>query len=282
MECDNVIYQCKPRGSFKKENKSIIVGDYVDIAITDEIDNEAVIDFVYEQKNMLIRPSVANITKLILVFSVLEPKLNFYIIDSFLVLAKKNNIDVVICFSKTDLDKEQTYKEAVKIYEDIGYETVEISSVNNTGIEELKSKISGNINVIAGPSGAGKSSLINNVSSDFNQAISSISSKLQKGKNTTTYATLLKMPMKDSYIADTPGFTSIKATDIKINELKDYFVEFDKYSEGCKFKNKCLHENEPSCSIKTALEEGKIYKSRYDSYIRMLSEIKKYENGGRY
>ena len=136
--------------------------------------------------------------------------------------------------------------------------------------------------MVAGPSGAGKSSLINNVSSDFNQAISSISSKLQKGKNTTTYATLLKMPMKDSYIADTPGFTSIKATDIKINELKDYFIEFDKYSEGCKFKNKCLHENEPSCSIKTALEEGKIYKSRYDSYIRMLSEIKKYENGGRY
>ena len=191
-------------------------------------------------------------------------------------------IDVVICFSKTDLDEKQSYKEAVKIYEDIGYETVEISSINNTGIEELKSKISGNINVVAGPSGAGKSSLINELSGDFNQAISSISTKLQKGKNTTTYATLLKMPMKDSYIADTPGFTSIKATDIKINELKDYFVEFDKYSEGCKFKNKCLHENEPSCSIKTALEEGKIYKNRYDSYIRMLSEIKKYENGGRY
>ena len=282
MECGDIVYQCKPRGSFKKENKSIIVGDYVDIAITDEIDNEAVIDSVYEQKNMLIRPSVANITKLILVFSVLEPKLNLYIIDSFLVVAKKNNIDAVICFSKTDLDEEQSYKEAVKLYKDLGYETVEISSINNVGIEELKSKISGNINVVAGPSGAGKSSLINELSVDFNQAISSISTKLQKGKNTTTYATLLKMPMKDSYIADTPGFTSIRATDIDINELKDYFVEFEKYSDGCKFKNKCLHENEPSCSVKTALEEGKIYKSRYDSYIRMLGEIKKYENGGRY
>lgn len=87
------------------------------------------------------------------------------------------------------------------------------------------------------------------------------------------------MPMKDSYIADTPGFTSIKATDIKINELKDYFVEFENYSEGCKFKNKCLHDNEPSCSVKKALEEGKIYKSRYDSYIRMLSEIKNMKTG---
>lgn len=282
MECGDTIYQCKPRGTFKKDKKSIIVGDYVDIAITDEIDNEAVIDIVYEQKNMLIRPSVANITKLILVFSVMEPKLNLYIIDSFLVVAKKNNIDAVICFSKTDLDEEQTYKKVVNMYEDIGYETVEISSVNDIGIEKLKSKISGNITVVAGPSGAGKSSLINKLSGDFNQAISSISTKLQKGKNTTTYATLLKMKMLNSYVADTPGFTSIRATDINVNELKDYFVEFKKYGDGCKFKNKCLHENEPSCTVKSALSEGKIFKSRYDSYIRMLGEIKKYENGGKY
>ena len=114
MECGDTIYQCKPRGTFKKDKKSIIVGDYVDIAVTDEIDNEAVIDFVYEQKNMLIRPSVANITKLILVFSVMEPKLNLYIIDSFLVVAKKNNIDAVICFSKTDLDEEKTYKKVLR------------------------------------------------------------------------------------------------------------------------------------------------------------------------
>ena len=230
---------------------------------------------------MLVRPNVSNITKLILLFSVKDPKLNAYLIDSFLVMANKNNIDVVLCFSKIDLDKEKKYKEITKIYQNIGYEVVEISSKNDIGIQDIRTKIKNDITVIAGPSGVGKSSLINKLSSEFNQATSSISTKLQKGKNTTTYATLLKMS-KDSYIADTPGFTSLKILDIQKDELKDYFVEFKDYNGTCKYANKCLHEYEPDCIIKEELEKDTISKSRYDSYIRMLNEIKNAEKRRKY
>ena len=192
---------------------------------------------------MLVRPNVSNITKLILLFSVKDPKLNAYLIDSFLVMANKNNIDVVLCFSKIDLDKEKKYKEITKIYQNIGYEVVEISSKNDIGIQDIRTKIKNDITVIAGPSGAGKSSLINKLSSEFNQATSSISMKLQKGKNT-------------------PGFTSLKILDIQKDELKDYFVEFKEHNGACKYANKCLHEHEPNCIIKEELEKENISKSR--------------------
>ncbi|MBF1050928.1 MAG: ribosome small subunit-dependent GTPase A [Peptostreptococcaceae bacterium] len=241
VEYENKIYEAKPRGSFKKDNTNILVGDYVDILVLDEENKKAVLEKVYDRKNMLVRPNVSNITKLILLFSVKDPKLNAYLIDSFLVMANKNNI----------------------------------------GIQDIRTKIKNDITVIAGPSGAGKSSLINKLSSEFNQATSSISMKLQKGKNTTTYATLLKMS-KDSYIADTPGFTSLKILDIQKDELKDYFVEFKEHNGACKYANKCLHEHEPNCIIKEELEKENISKSRYESYIRMLNEIKNAEKRRKY
>ncbi len=127
VEYENKIYEAKPRGSFKKDNTNILVGDYVDIVVLDEENKKAVLEKVYDRKNMLVRPNVSNITKLILLFSVKDPKLNAYLIDSFLVMANKNNIDVVLCFSKIDLDKEKKYKEITNIYQNIGYEVVEIT-----------------------------------------------------------------------------------------------------------------------------------------------------------
>ncbi|EHL15165.1 ribosome small subunit-dependent GTPase A [Peptoanaerobacter stomatis] len=281
VETETDVYESKPRGSFKKDKQNIIVGDYVDISILDEENKKAVVEKVYNRKNMLIRPSIANITKMILVFSVKNPKLNTFLIDNFLVIAEKEQIDVVICFSKIDLDEEKNYKNIIKIYQDIGYQTVEISSNDNIGIEDIKLKISGNITVIAGPSGAGKSSLINCISDRFSQTTSDISMKLQKGKNTTTYATLLEFA-KNSYIADTPGFTSLKITDIDKYELKDYFLEFKKFEDDCKFASKCLHEHEPYCGVKNAVKNGDIQKSRYDSYLKILDDIKKFEKRRKY
>lgn len=275
------LYEAKPRGSFKKDGQTIIVGDYVDISILDEENKKAVIEQVHNRKNMLIRPSVANITKIILLFSVKEPKLNVSLIDNFLVMAEKEHIDVVLCFAKIDLDKEKSYKKISDIYKNIGYEVVEISSYDNIGIREIKSKIKDDITVVAGPSGAGKSSLINKLSDSFNQQTSNISIKLQKGKNTTTYATLLELS-DNSYVADTPGFTSLKVSDIEKEDLKQYFIEFRQYEGKCKFSNKCLHEKEPDCKIKQALEEEKINESRYNSYIRILNEIKNFEKRRKY
>lgn len=230
---------------------------------------------------MLIRPSIANITKMILVFSVKNPKINISLIDKFLIVAENKHIDVILCFSKTDLDEDKEYRTIANIYKKIGYEVIECSIIDNIGRQELISKIHGDIIVIAGPSGVGKSSLINTLSDNFYQATSNISMKLQKGKNTTTYATLLEFD-KDSYIADTPGFSSLKIDDITKEELKDYFIEFDKYSSNCKFKAKCLHELEPSCAVREALEDNLIEKSRYESYIRILNEIKENEKRRKY
>lgn len=281
IETEKGQYEAKPRGSFKKDKKDIIVGDYVDISVINQEDKTAVIEKVFVRKNSLIRPSVANITKIILLFSVKEPKINISLIDNFLVMAEKKHIDVILCFGKIDLDKEKSYKKIVDIYKNIGYETVEISSYDKIGIDEIKSKIDKDITVIAGPSGAGKSSLINCLSKDFNQQTSNISIKLQKGKNTTTYASLLKI-FEGSYIADTPGFTSLKISDMEKEELKYCFLEFRKYEGKCKFSNKCLHESEPDCFVKEGVEKGEISKLRYNSYIKMLNEIKNFEKRRKY
>lgn len=196
-------------------------------------------------------------------------------------MAENKHIEAILCFSKIDLDEKKDYKKISDIYKKIGYEIIEYSAIYNIGKEDLLSKINGDIIVIAGPSGVGKSSLINTLSDDFCQATSNISLKLQKGKNTTTYTTLLDFA-DNSYIADTPGFSSLKLDDITKDELKYYFVEFEKYSLKCKFGNKCLHDLEPSCCVREAFENNLIEKSRYKSYISILNEIKQNQKRRKY
>lgn len=271
---NNKMYESKALGNFNKGKDSIVVGDIVKIELNNDTQNTAKIIDVYERKNFLKRPYISNVDLAVVTFSVKEPQLNPYVIDSFLATIEKEDIDILICFSKVDLDKEKSYKKIENIYKNIGYKTIGVSAVNGENINELKDYLYGKTSVFAGPSGAGKSSLINEFSVKFNLKTSEISKKLQRGKNTTTYAELLKINDK-TYIADTPGFTSIKLSDVEFNEVKNFFIEFNEYSPYCKFSSSCLHYKEPGCTVKDALENGYINESRYENYIKIMEELKK-------
>lgn len=275
------IYESKPRGIFKKEKKNIIVGDFVEITLKDDTTNEAVIETIYPRKNSLIRPNVANIDNMVVVFAAKEPLFNYYLADVFLATTENVNINTILAINKIDLDENQDYLKQEEVYSKIGYKTVSISAHNNIGIDELKNLLLPGSTVISGPSGVGKSSIINKIIGNSEQKTSKISTKLQKGKNTTTYATMI--PIEDGkYIVDTPGFTSIKLDNIDKYDLKKCFVEFEQYDDNCYFGAKCLHDKEPYCSVKDALAEGKIFQSRYDSYLTILSELSKKDNRRNY
>lgn len=267
---DGIVYESKSRGNLNKGNHSIIVGDRVSIT-PDEKNCAAIIEKIYDRKNMLKRPQIANIDQAIAVFSVKEPQLNTFVIDSFISTIEKEGIDIVICFSKIDLDKDKAYRKISKIYSDIGYDIIEFSDREYENIDAIKKVLSGKTTVFAGPSGVGKSSLINCISEDFNLKTGQISTKLQKGKNTTTYVQLLKVD-ENSYVADTPGFTSIRLDDIPKTHLKEYFVEFATYCSDCKFTNSCLHWKEPDCGVKSKVGEY-IHNSRYENYIKILEKL---------
>lgn len=270
------ILECKARGNLNSGLGGIIAGDRVKISSNLDTDGTAIIEYVLERHNQLYRPLIANVNLAILVVSVKEPPLNSFIIDSFLVSLEKESIDCLICFSKIDLDSEKNYERLMENYRAIGYETLEISIKNKINIELIKEKINNKVSIVCGPSGSGKSSLINCLSNKFSQKTGSISQKLQKGKNTTTHTSLLKIN-EDSFVADSPGFTSFKIKDIKKEELKQFFVEFEKFENECKFKASCLHDKEPGCGVKKAVEMDLISKNRYLSYLRMLEEIVAYK-----
>lgn len=267
------LYESKALGILNKGRDSIVVGDKVEIELNNDSEDTATIVKVSERKNMLNRPYIANVDLAIVVFSVKEPEINSYVIDTFLATIEKENIDILLCFSKVDLDKDRTYKDILNLYDSIGYKTIEVSAIEKTNVDELKKILHGKTSFLAGPSGVGKSSIINSFSDEFNLKTSKISKKLQRGKNTTTYAQLLKID-EDTYVADTPGFTSVKLSEVNHYSVKDYFIEFGRYSNNCKFKNSCMHYKEPNCAIKQMVEEGQINKTRYENYIRIFEETR--------
>ena len=158
------------------------------------------------------------------------------------------------------------------IYELSGYKVIPVSNKTKLNIDKIKEELKNNVVVFAGPSGVGKSSLLNEIDKNFKLQIGEVSDKIKRGKHTTRHAELLKLEC-GGMVADTPGFSSLTLDDIEDVELKSYFIEFDEFDD-CRFGSRCVHENEPSCSVKEAVEEGKISKKRYDSYIQLLNEIR--------
>lgn len=222
----------------------------------------------------MIRPPIANINKAIIVFSIKNPQPHFSLLDRFIVLAEKEGLEVIIVISKIDLDEEQECENVKRIYNNAGYKVIPISTKKDINIQLVKEELKDSIVVFAGPSGVGKSSLLNKIDSNLSLETGSISEKIKRGKHTTRYAQLLKLE-DGGMVADTPGFSSLTLDSIEPQDLKDYFIEFDDYADDCKFYRNCLHENEPNCAVKDALEEGKITTQRYESYLQLLNEIRK-------
>ena len=266
------VYECKAKGTFRKDKIRPLVGDNVEIDILDEKDMEGSITKILPRKNDLIRPAVANIDQALVVFAVTQPEPHFNLLDRFLVMMERKEIPTVLCFNKTDIAESPAITELKEIYSGFGYPVIFTSAREEENISQLKELLKGKTTAIAGPSGVGKSSLINLLQSEVRMETGSISRKIARGKHTTRHSELIVLG-EDSYIMDTPGFSSLYVNDFEKEELKYCFPEFEPYEGQCRFIG-CDHIHEPDCAVKAAVEAGKINKVRYDDYTEMYRELK--------
>ena len=265
------VYECKAKGVFRKDGLKPLVGDNVEMEATHEKDMEGNIMKILPRKNELVRPAVANIDQALVVFAVTKPKPHFNLLDRFLVMMEAKEIPVVLCFNKADIAKDPEIAALKNIYEECGYPLLFTSAKEEENIDGLEECLRGKTTAIAGPSGVGKSSLINLLQDEVKMETGSISRKIERGKHTTRHSELIMLG-KDSYIMDTPGFSSLYVDDIGKEELKYCFPEFAPYEGKCRF-NGCGHIHEPGCAVKQAVEEGKIHRVRYDDYAMMYREL---------
>ena len=266
------VYECKAKGVFRKEKIKPLVGDNVRIEILDEENKTGNIVEIFPRKNELIRPAVANIDQALVVFAVTKPTPHFNLLDRFLVMMERKEIPVVLCFNKKDIATSPEIAELEAIYEKCGYPIVFTSALEQENIEEIRRLLLKKTTAIAGPSGVGKSSLINLLQNQVQMAPGTISRQIERGQHTTRHSELIAGDA-DSYIMDTPGFSSLYVNDFEKEELKYYFREFASYEGQCRFQG-CDHVHEPGCAVKEALEEGKIHPVRYKNYLEMYTELK--------
>ena len=266
------IYECKAKGIFRKNKTKPLVGDNVEIDILDADKKIGNVVKILERKNELVRPSVANIDQDVIIFSIVNPKPNFNLLDRFLATMEYLDIEAVICFNKKDIAPEEDLEYIKNEYGKTKYKIIYTSTKLNEGIDELKEVLYGKTSTVAGPSGVGKSSIINLLQSEIVVQTGEISEKIERGKHTTRHSEIININ-DNTYIMDTPGFTSFYLDGIEANELRNCFPEFFDYEDKCRF-NGCVHVNEPDCGIKAALNNGKISKLRYENYKELYNELK--------
>ena len=269
------IYECKAKGSFRNRKLKPYVGDDVEITVLDEENKKGNMEEILERKNFLIRPAVANVDQTLVIFAAAKPDPNLNLLDRFLIMMEQKGVPVILVFNKTDVAESAKLEEYAGIYENCGYQVLRVSALQEGGISEIKEILKGKTSTVAGPSGVGKSSIINLLQSDIHMETGNISEKIERGKHTTRHSELISIA-EDTYIFDTPGFSSLYVTDMEKEELKNYFPEFEQYEDECKFLG-CVHVNEPVCGVKEALKCGKISKSRYENYKLLYEELKENE-----
>jgi ribosome biogenesis GTPase len=270
--------QCRGRGIFKKRGQSPLVGDRVVFSETEN--GEGTVEEILPRVSELIRPQIANADLAVLVFSVVRPELNFILLDKFLVHTEHARMDALIVLSKMDRIPEgiegegisRTVEDARALYTSIGYQVHLTSAHGGEGLEQLRSKLAGHINMLAGQSGVGKSSLVNALIPGLKLETNEISVKLGRGKHTTRHVELVPIP-GGGYMADTPGFSQLDFAELGIDEIGSCFREFRQLSQECKFRG-CTHTHEPHCAVLQAKEQGKIAESRYSNYVSFLTEWK--------
>ena len=269
---DGNIYECKAKGLFRKDNFKPLVGDNVEITVLNEEEKEGSVTSILPRRNSLIRPAVANVDQAFLIFAMENPKPNFLLLDRFLIMMEQQGIPVVICFNKKDVGEKEEMEKLYEIYTGCGYRVVLSSTYEGEGMDEIHEILKGKTTVVAGPSGVGKSSITNCMQGEVQMETGEISKKLKRGKHTTRHSQVIPVE-KNTFLVDTPGFSSLYLTDMKEEELRDYFPEFVMYEPQCRFQG-CMHIHEPGCAVKKALSEGKISQQRYDNYLALYEELK--------
>ena len=272
VDTDNGLIECRARGLFRNQNIKPLVGDRVLIRLTEENNKYGYIEEIQERKNEMKRPLVANIDQIIIVFAVKNPEPSFLLLDKLLIASEINNLKPIICFNKADL-VDNSYLEKFKcIFLNTNYKVIFTSKYNTQLLEGFEDILKDKVTLFAGPSGVGKSSLMNAIDSGFELKTGEISEKLKRGKHTTRHAEIYKLSF-GGFVVDTPGFSSFDINEIEFDELTDFYPEIKIFSDDCKFSN-CVHNKEPNCAVKKAVENKEISEIRYNNYIKILEEIK--------
>ena len=270
VDADDAIYECKARGNFRNNNMSPLVGDNVEFSINENAENR--IEEIFERKNSLVRPPLANLDILFIVCSLVDPKINLQIIDRLIAVAEYKSIEPVIVLTKIDLDSD--YQQYVDIYSSAGFKVICINNTDFVSADEIKELMQGKVCAFTGNTGVGKSTLLNNLFPELNLETGETSKKLGRGKHTTRHSELFRQC--GGYIADTPGFSSLdiqRYDKIMKEDLPYCFREFRVYLGECRF-NSCTHINDKGCAVCQALKDGKISPSRHSSYVAMYNEVK--------
>lgn len=268
---DGVLYECRARGVFRKDGIKPLVGDDVRISVLDAENRKGNLEEVLKRRSKLLRPAAANIDGVLVMFAVAEPAPNFNLLDRFLVRMGFEGVPVAIGFNKCDLITEKQQEKIKEIYTMTGYPTYFFSVREKNGLEELQEALKGKTTALAGPSGVGKSSLLNFFCPEAEMETGDVSTKIKRGRHTTRHAELFAAG-QDTYVMDTPGFSSLYVNEILAQELWQYFPEMGEAGKNCRFAD-CSHTGEPDCGVKQALSQGKIKEERYESYCQLYTEL---------
>lgn len=266
------LYECKAKGSFRNQKIKPLVGDNVKISVLDEEKMLGNIEQILPRTSELIRPAVANVDQALVVFASASPEPNFNLLDRFLIMMEKQAVPTIICFNKMDLIDSEKFKEYEQIYAKSGYSVISASTYEEHGMDVILKALEGKTTALAGPSGVGKSSIMNMMNPSANMNVGDISRKIERGKHTTRHSEIIPVG-ENTYLMDTPGFSSIYFYDLEPEDLKSYYKEFEEYEPYCKFGG-CNHIGETNCGIKQAVADGEISASRYENYKLFYEELK--------
>ncbi len=263
--------ECKAKGIFRNRNEKPLVGDDVELELLDEKKHLGNITGLLERRNALIRPAAANIDQAAVIVAAAEPAPNRGLLDRFLIMMEMQRIPAIICVNKSDLQEETAHRLG-RIYTGAGYEVLIMSTVAGEGIDRFRKLLTGRTTILAGPSGVGKSTLTNLIQPEAGMETGSVSEKIKRGRHTTRHTEIIPV-REETYILDTPGFSSLYLPDMDKGDLRMYFPEFAPYEERCRFAG-CAHIDEPDCAVKDAVRLGQIGTERYESYCQMYEELK--------
>lgn len=266
------LYECKAKGTFRNQKVKPLVGDNVIISVLDKEKRIGNIDQILPRTSELVRPAVANVDQALVVFAAAAPEPNFNLLDRFLIMMEKQKVPTIICFNKMDLVDDAKFQEYAAVYEKGGYPVISASTYEEHGMDTILKELKGKTTTLAGPSGVGKSSIMNMLNPDAHMDTGVISKKIERGRHTTRHSEILPVG-EDTYLMDTPGFSSIYFYDMEPEDLKHYYREFEAYEPYCRFGG-CNHIGEKECGIKQAVENGEISASRYENYRLFFGELK--------
>ena len=262
------IYQTRGRGIFRKDGITPTVGDLVDMDVLE--DGDGVINEICPRKNLFLRPPIANVDTIVIVFAAKHPNPNFDLIDKFLIMSEQKDVDVILCLNKCDLVSDEKIREIICRFEN-AYPVLAVCGASGEGIDKLAELLKGKCSALAGPSGVGKSTITNLLIPDAEMETSSVSRKAGRGRHTTRHVEIFDLP-DGGMLFDTPGFTSFDLSGVRAEQLAMYYPEFETYSGDCYFDD-CSHTHEPGCRVRQAVQENQIGEERYRSYVKIYQEL---------